>query len=149
MRKSRRAASTLQVEETLLDFISSKEFRQGDYRAIAVKLGFTPEEPNDVDRALERGDLLTAARYYQANDQEIPQWLGDLIVQRALAKPKMGRRVDMQQRLVCFYAVTHLMRDEGMKQTAAEERAGKVLHLSRQAVHQHYVFLRDKYTPKK
>jgi hypothetical protein len=138
-----------QAGETLLDFISSKEFREGDYRAMAVTLGFKPKKPNDFDLALERGDWLSAARYCQAHHQEIPQWLGDLIVKGALAKSKMGRPVDSRQRLTCYFAVRHLMIDEGKKQTEAEELAGAALHLSRQAVHQHYISLRDKYAPKK
>jgi hypothetical protein len=131
---------------TLLDFIASKEFRDGDFGALAVKMGYKPGRlERSCEQPLRTGDWLPAIEYYVAHQQDIPQWLGKMIVKSRKAKPKMGRPAEPQKQLIYFLAVRHLMIDEGMKQTKAEEKAGAALHVSRECVHEAYILLRDKY----
>jgi hypothetical protein len=135
--------------EALLDFLTSKEFREGDHRALAVKLGFKPGKQSDLERALEHlgrtGDWLPAVEHYVAHHQDIPQSLGEMIVKsrkKPVGRHPGGRHSRQEERtkqsrndMVCFFAVTNLMRTPGMKQTPAEKLTGERLHLSRQAVH--------------
>lgn len=85
-------------------------------------------------------DPYTKAESYVAQGKSIPAWVGAAMLEEK--KKKLGRHSHLGQKawqeasdMLCYFAVEDLMKNDGLKQTPAETKAGKAFHLSRQAVH--------------
>jgi hypothetical protein len=93
--------------------------------------------------SLLEGDPRKAVEYYVSRGQDIPLWLGKLIVDAGQPKGRAKGRytnpkvkaLQLARDFASYLAVLDLMAREHMKQTPAEQKAADALGVRRQSVH--------------